>query len=233
MNNLAILQALIFEPGKAFAELDAKPRFWWPLLVLAISNAALTYWFMTFVDIEWLTDQTLRAGTFGANMTDEEITRMARDAAAQGSSRAVLYTLGTLLVMPVVMMISALYYLLAAKVTGVERGFRHWMTLACWASLPSALAVVPAALVMLSATSNQIGQESLQPLSLNELFFKRERGAPGYGLLSNINLFQFASLYLAAAGLKTWSRRTWLYGIIVSALPFVLIYGIWALFALR
>jgi ribosomal protein L15 len=32
------------------------------------------------------------------------------------------------------------------------------------------LAVIPAALVLLTATSNQVGQDSLQALSLNELF---------------------------------------------------------------
>ena len=41
------------------------------------------------------------------------------------------------------------------------------------------------------------------------------------------------SLYLAAFGIKTWSGRSWLFGIVFAALPFVVIYGIWALIALR
>ena len=32
MNNLELASALVFEPRKAFAQIDARPRFWFPLL---------------------------------------------------------------------------------------------------------------------------------------------------------------------------------------------------------
>jgi hypothetical protein len=95
------------------------------------------------------------------------------------------------------------------------------------------VAVIPSALVLLTATSNQLGQDALQPLSLNELFFKREAGQTGFLLLTNITLFNFVSLYLAAVGVKVWSGRSWLFSILFTALPLILIFGIWALFALR
>ena len=94
-------------------------------------------------------------------------------------------------------------------------------------------ALIPAAIVLLTASSNQIPQEALQPLSLNQLLFHRQPGEPGYALFSNLNLFQVASLYLGAVGVKTWSGRSWVYAIVLTALPAVVIYGIWALFALR
>jgi hypothetical protein len=107
------------------------------------------------------------------------------------------------------------------------------MALSAWSSLPTAVAIIPAAVVLFTATSNQIGQEALQPLSLNELFFRREAGETGYQLLTNVSLFNFIALYLAAVGVKVWSGRTWLFSILFTALPLLVIFGIWALIALR
>lgn len=233
MNNLAILQALVFEPRKAFTELNARPRFWWPLLALVITNAILSYWYASFVDMEWLVDQQLSNSAFGANMTAEESARVARQAASQGGLRAVLGALGTAIVLPIVLLIGAVYYLLATKITGVERSFRHWFSLSCWGTIPVALSVIPSAIVLLTASSNQLPQEALQPLSFNELFLHRAPGETGHMLFSNLGLFQIASLYLAAVGVKTWTGRSWLYSILLTALPLLVIVGIWALFALR
>lgn len=233
MNNLTLLQALAFEPRQAFTQLDARPRFWWPLLVLALSSAALTFWFMSFVDMEWFIDQQLRQSARTASMTDEEITRLARQQASMGGLQTGLGTVATALFIPLMLVLGAVYYLLAGKITGVDRSFRHWLALSAWSSLPTALAVIPAALVLLTATSNQIGQDALQVLSLNGLLFKLQPGETGFALASNLNVFNFVSLYLGAMGVKVWSGRSWLFCILFTALPLIMIVGIWALIALR
>jgi hypothetical protein len=233
MSNISLLQALAFEPRQAFTELDARPRFWWPMLVLAIASALLAYWYTSFVDLEWLVDQQLRQSSFTANLTEEEIARLAQQTASQGGMRAAIGAVTTLIFVGLMLLVGALYYLLAGKVTGVDRSFRHWLAMSAWTSVPTAVAVIPSALVLLTATSNQLGQDALQPLSLNELFFKREAGQTGFLLLTNITLFNFVSLYLAAVGVKVWSGRSWLFSILFTALPLILIFGIWALFALR
>jgi hypothetical protein len=233
MNNLAIAQALAFEPRQAFTELDARPRFWWPLLVVVLASAVLTFWFMSFVDLEWLIDQQLRQSARTASLTEEEIVALARQQASMGGLLAGIGAVATGLFIAFMLLVGAVYYLLAGKIAGVNRSFRHWLALSAWTSLPTVLAVIPAALVLLTATSNQVGQDSLQALSLNELFFKLEPGETGFTLLTNINLFTFVSLYLGAVGVKVWSSRSWLFSIVFSVLPLILIVGIWALYVLR
>ncbi|MDQ2641912.1 MAG: YIP1 family protein [Pseudomonadota bacterium] len=234
MNNLGILQGLIFEPRRAFAELDARPRFWWPLLVMMLLQAGLALWYVMFVDMEWLVDQQVRATSLGANLTDAEITRMARTAADQAGFRAGLAAVVGAIALALMTLISALYLLLATKITGLERSFRHWFALAAWCTVPVMLAsTLLAGLALLTASNNQVAQAALQPLSLNELAFHLEPGAKGYSLFSNVNLLQLVSVYLTAMGLKVWAGRSWTYCIVVAALPFVLVYGIWAFFALR
>jgi hypothetical protein len=233
MNNLAITQALVFEPRTAFAELDARPRFWWPLLVVAIGSAALALWYASVVDMEWLVHQQMSNSSFGANMTDEEIARLAQQAAGQQGFRAVLGACANAIGVALAMLIGGLYFLLAGRITGVGRSFRHWFSLACWVSLPTVLGLVAAAFALLTATTTQIPQQSLQPLSLNELFFQREQGQSGFYLLGNVSVLHFVGLYLGTVAVKLWSGRTWLFSFLFNAMPLIVVFGIWAIFALR
>jgi hypothetical protein len=233
MNNLGLVQALIFEPRKAFEEVDARPRFWWPMLVLAIASAALALWYTSVVDLEWLTHEQMSNSSFGANMTDEEIARVASQASGRQGVRAFIGALATALSIPIMLLIGGLYYLLAGKVTGVQRSYRHWYSLASWTSLPTALAVIPAIFVLLSANSNQIPQHALQPLSLNELLFNIAPGETGFALLSNINLLHFVALYLGTVAVQLWSGRSWLFSFLFNALPLLAIVAVWAIFTLR
>jgi len=232
MNSIAMLQALVFEPRKAFAEMAERPRVLFPLLLLIVATAGIALWYYRVVDLEWMTDQQLRNSGIAKALTEAQIEEMVKRAGENAGRGAIMAVLATAFGVVIVQLITALYYLLAGKITNLQRGFKQWFAFACWTALPSVLGVIPAAWVLLTATSAQISQGDLQPLSLNSLFFQRAPGEPGYTLLLSINLLQFLSLYLAAVGVKTWSGRSWLFSIIFTALPFVLIYGCWAFFAL-
>jgi len=227
MNSFGILQALVFEPKKAFVALDARPRVLFPLVLLIVSTIGMLIWYFSIVDSQWLVDRSLSAS--GAQMTEEQAQ------AARAMSPAIITwtsVIGGFLLLVLVRVLEAVYYLLAGKITNVQRSYKHWLALACWSSLPGVLAVIPAAIVMLTATSTQIDQGDLQVLSLNNLIFHRDVAEPGYSLLISINLLQLLGLYLATLGYRVWSGRSWLASAVFTCLPWVLICGTWAYFAL-
>jgi hypothetical protein len=233
MNNFAILQALAFEPRKAFQALDQRPTFWWPLLLVALAAAALNCWYTAVVDLEWLADLQLRNNPLTRNMTSAEIERMARNAASSRGAAVVQSGVGTVLAMALIVLLSGLYYWVAGKVTNVQRSYRHWLSLSAWTTVPTLLAFLASAVVLLTASSSQISQADLQPLSLNALVVHRQSGDPGYSLFTSLNIVQLLSLYLAVVGVHVWSRRSWLFSTVFAVLPFVLTYGAWAFFSLR
>lgn len=236
MSNLEILQALMFEPRKAFAELGERPRFWFPLLVLIVALGAIYYWYTSVVDLAWATDQQIRNSSFMRNyMTEEQIAEAVRQAGAPGQNgmRAVFSLLGVAVGLPVGMLLTALFYLLIGKMTGFDRSYRHWYSYSCWVSLPLAIGAIPAAVVLATTETAQFTQESLKALSLNSLVFHRAPGEPGYSFFSNLDLFAFASLYLSFIAVKVWSARSWLFTSLFVGIPWGLIYGLWALFSLR
>lgn len=234
MGNLGMMSALVFEPRKAFTDLDARPRFWFPLLVMIATTVVIAVWYRSVVDIEWVTDRAIRSSSFASRLSEAQIEETVKRSVERRTLGTVATVFGTPIAVVVIGLISALYMMLAGKVSRVKRSFRHWFAFTWWAGLPGAvLTMLASALVLLSATTAQIDQAELKPLSLNALFVQKTFDQPGYTLFSSIDLIQLFSLYLAVVGVRTWSGRSWLFSSIFALLPYVLIYGIWAFISLR
>jgi uncharacterized membrane protein YhdT len=231
MNDLAVATALATSPTTAFTELRERPRFWFPLLALVISTAVMIVWYYSVVDIDWLKEQM-----FGNNPDMQKLPAEQRAAAMQFVGKNTMMIggiVGATIAIPVVYLINSLYLLLAAKVTKIPIGFKHWFTLTCWSALPGLLGAVAAIIMRLLRSNDQVGPGILQPLGLNELFFHRPLGSPGQGWLDALNIPAMLGWILAIIGLRTWSQRSWLFSTVVILIPAVLIFGIWAMFAFR
>lgn len=231
MNDLAVATSLATSPSSAFAELRERPRFWFPLLVITISTALVVTWYYSVVDIDWLKEQL-----FGSNPDIQKLAPEQRAAAMSFVGRNTMMiggVVGTFIGMPIVFLISAVYYLIAANVTKVRLGYKHWFSLVCWASLPILLNSVAGALFLLLRDNDQITPAVLQSLSLNELLFHVPLGAKGQAYLDSLSIPAFLSIALSIVGVHSFSQRSWLYSAVVALIPVVLIYGIWAFFAFR
>jgi hypothetical protein len=231
MNNLELAVALVTEPKRAMREIEERPRFLFPLLVMLLVSAAAVFWYYSIVDTAWLIDNSLRSSTRGQNMTEEQLAQvsrfMTRNTLMYGSLVSVV------LVTVILRLLESTWYLLAGKVTNVQRNFKQWFSLACWTGLPQVLSVLPAIPLLLTAKSPQLDASALSPLSLNELLFHRGMGEAGYSLFTNINLLHFFTAFLVVLGVKLWSGRSWLFAAVYTLLPVVLIGGVWAFLALK
>jgi len=232
VGNLEMLQALVFEPRKFFAALDQRPKYWFPLLVLIVALVAQNVWYVSVVDLGWVTDQQLRHSALARSLTEDQITQAVQRAQSMRVVSAISQAIVIPIVITVIVMISALYDLLAGKIVSFERSFRQWFAFTAWLALPAALLVIPAALVLATADSAQIPQDALQPLSLNALLLHRKAGEAGYSLFNALNPIQLVVLYLAIFGVKQWSGRSWLFSAVFIGIPWVLIFGPWAWFSL-
>jgi hypothetical protein len=232
MNGFGLLQALVFEPKKAFAEIESKPRVFFPLLLLIIGTAGLTFWYYQVVDLAWMTDHQLRAGGSARRLTEEQIATLARAAGEHPGAAGAVSAVVVALVLPLIYALMAVYYLLAGKITNVQRSFRQWFSFTCWTSMPSLLGVIVGIVVLLTATSTQISDSELRALSLNSLLFHKAQGEPGFAALSYIGLPELLSMYLAVFGVRAWSGRSWLFSAVFALLPAALIAAIVALFVM-
>jgi hypothetical protein len=231
MNNMQLALAWVTDPKAAAKEIEQKPTFWFPLLAVCVITAIVAYIFYSVVDFDWFIDITLRSSARGKLMTDEQLAQ-----ASQFMSRGTLKwgsVIGTFFIVPIIQLITALYFLIAGKVTKLTRTYKQWFSLTCWTSLPQVLASLPAVFTLMTASSKQLDGGAMSPLSLNELFFHLKMGEPGYALLTNINLLHFVTLFLIVYAVKVWSGRSWLYSSVLGLLPTVLVAAIAAVIVLR
>jgi hypothetical protein len=232
MNNLQLATALVLDPKGAMREIEARPRFLFPLLITMLVTVGVTFWYFKIVDFDWFIDATIRSSPRSKNLTEDQMA-----AASKLMTRGVL-TWTSLIAVPFVIVIfrllEALWYFLAGKVTKVQRSYKQWFALANWTSLPGLLGVLPAIPLLLTSKSVQMdAATAISPLSLNGLFFHRGMGESGYQLFTNINLIQVFTVFLVVLGIKMWSGRSWLFALVYALLPVAVIGGVWTILALR
>lgn len=230
-NNLALSVALATTPASAFGELRERPRFWFPLLLVVASTVAMLYWYYSIVDIEWLKD-----AMYSNDPNMQRLPEAQRAAAMAALGRNTLLwgsVISTIVVLPIFMLLQALYLLLAGKVTKLQPGFKHWFALGCWSALPLLLTTVVSALFLIISDTVQVSPSVMQPLSINELVLHRPMGSPGYALFESLSIPSVLSWMLMIIGVRTWSQRSWAFSAIFILLPIVVLYGIWSAFAFR
>jgi hypothetical protein len=231
MNDVATAVALATAPTSAFAELRERPRFLFPLLLVVLTSVALIVWYYSTVDIEWFKDALYSNNPDFQKLPEEQraatMNMMGRNTLLWGS------VIGGLFALPVFYVLHALYFLLAAKITKVPLGFKHWFALVSWSSLPLLIGSVVAAVLMLLSDNNQMSPSTMQALSLNELVMHLPMGAKGQAFADSVTIPGFLCWALMIIGVRTWSQRSWAFASIVVLLPIVAMYGIWAFIAFR
>ena len=230
MNNLDLTVALATAPSSAFAELRERPRFWFPLLLVVLSSAGLIFWYYSVVDVDWYKQAVLASTPDFQSLDDDKrsgtLAMMTPQTLKWGSTASML------IFVPIIFLFQALCLWLAAKLTKLPQGFKHWFTLVSWSSLPILLGTVVAAILLFLSETPQITPGLLQPLSLNELVFHVPPG-PGYALISSISIPAILGWALMIIGVRVWSQRSWAFSAAFILVLLVIVYGIWAFFSFR
>jgi hypothetical protein len=233
MNNIALSVALATAPSSAFEDLRQRPRFWFPVLLIIVTTAAIWYGYFSVVDFEWFKETVL------ANNPDVKALPVDQHAAVMAMYTRPMIMWGSVVsiafVTAIVFLLSALYFWVTAKVTRLpsELRFKHWFAFGAWASLPLVLGNLVSAILLLLSDSPQVSPGTMAPLGLNELLVHAPLGSPAQGLLDSLSIPAFLSWALMIIGVKVWSQRSWLFSSLYILLPAVVIYGIWAFFAFR
>ena len=225
MSSFATLLQIFTEPGQAMERVRERSMVWLPLLLLVFGTAAIQAWYYQAVDFAWLQDLLLSANA--------DIDPAQREAARGFMSRGVLMgsaVIGTIIIIPLILAISAVYYLLAAKVIGNELGFGKWFAFVTWTSVPTLLMLPASAVQILLNSDGQLPPDAMNPLSLNQLFFHLPMGHPWAGLLNALNVLTIWSIVVAVIGYRRWTGKGLGTSVFIVLLPYLLVFGGWALF---
>ena len=233
MDNFSFLAELITSPTTALAKLRERPRVLFPLLSCLLLTAGVIFWYYSTVDVEWLKHELFDAAPQFQKLSEEQRTQalkvVSRNSMLWGGMAAATVSVTVLFAL------QAVYQLFAGKITGIGRTFKQWFALTCWTALPTALlsSIITALMILISHDASQLSPGELRPLSLNELFFHLSIGQPGQSLLASFDFISLWALALGVIGVQVWSKRSWLFSVIFTLLPTVVVYGVWSLLAFR
>jgi len=226
-SQVSALVDIITDPKKALAGVGENPGwFLLPfLLVLGSAIALIVYYFQT-VDFEWFKDQMMQAAAAkGQEMPPEALDMFSP------TMMIVTSVVGTAIVLPVVMALTALFWNLVNKSTSSdERGFGSWFALTAWSAVPSILASIAALVFYLMSGTNQIGLEELQFFSANALITHYPAGHSMATIMNTITPFLFWSLALSTLGIMQWTKRALIPSLIIAVIPTLVAFGIMAAF---
>jgi hypothetical protein len=217
---------IIASPGKALDEIKQHTAWlWWPLLISVALTCAVFAYYYSWVDFDWLIEETIR------QIPAED--RAASADAVRGfmtPRTSIVTTLIAIVVMTfVIYLVEAVYFHLVNKLsTGAAIGFGQWFSFAAWTAFVGIFGSLAALVVILTAGSNQISAESLQVLSLNNLVLHAEPGSPWFRWGNSLTLINFWMLALMSIGYARWTGASMVKSAIIACLPWVLIFGIWA-----
>ncbi len=232
MNDLALTAALATAPSTAFGELRQRPRFWFPLVLLVVGMAAVSYYYYSVVDIDWLKDLL-----FSNNARIQSLPPEQRAAIIARTTRTTMQwssLVGSVIAVPLIFLIEGFFLWLAARITKVSVGFNHWFAMAAWASLPMLLNFIVAGILIALSDTPQISPSIPQsPLSINELLIHRPFGSPGQSMLDTLGIPAILTWSLMIIGVRTWTQRSWLFSALFVLTPSIAIYAIWAFIAFR
>jgi hypothetical protein len=217
---------IVAAPGRALDEVKTRTSWlWWPLLISILLAVVLMVYYYRWVDFPWLVEETIRQVPAESRAESADAIR-----SFMSPSTQLWTTVIAIVVMSfVVYLIEAVYYHLANKLTtGSEIRFGQWFSFAAWTSFVGIFGSLAGFVVILTADNNQLAAESLQVFSINSLIVKAAAGDPWFRWASSWSLINVWMVVLAAIGFNRWTGASMVKSGIVAALPWVLIFGIWA-----
>lgn len=212
---------IFLQPGPVLARQYDKPNGWLPVLLIAVVGALFYHRYFSTVDVGWFMTESIERS--GQELSKTELDAMARS--ADNPAFVWTSTIGSLLGGVVYLLLWAVYFLLAGKLTGLAVSFKQGLGLAGWASMPTVIA----SLLALYGTVGMTPQTFVSDLmltSLDPMLVQLPIDSPWKTFATSFNLLNLWVIGLAALGWKLWSKDAgWTKPVVVAALPFALIHG--------
>lgn len=214
---------IITAPADLFKRLQQNPTFWLPMLLFVLGTASAQLGYFLHNDANFVRGEIIEQSLANApQLTKEQRTQLetSMDKMNIGTVAGV-QTAIVLIIIPAIIALNALYLGFISRFSFIELGFRHWISLVSWSSVPALFAVLAAWLVLLTDGSGQTGMLEMQPLSIAGLLGLHVKNST----IQGINLATFWSLGLGTLGYRQWTSSSWLKAALVYCAPSVLIYG--------
>jgi len=224
-------QALVdifLSPRALFTALPAHRRWTWIALgLLVLFQTASVYVFFGPMSPDWLVEQQLASADIPANQMAQAKATMLQVAPYTAHIGAAMGVVATVVISALV----ALVMFAAERVLVPSRqSYGQWYAVTIWAQMPMLLNGLGLIVLSLLAASPDQPLSVANWASLNELLLGLPVGDAWYGWAEAFSLFFLWTIALFAIAIRTAKPVAWPRALALASLPYVLSFGIWALF---
>lgn len=218
---------IVASPGKALEEVKGHTAWLWFPLLISIGLACLLFvYYYGWVDFDWLVEQELRKIPEADRAASAEAVRNFMQPGTMMATTLVAIVVMTF----VIYLIEAVYFHLVNKLTtGAAIGFGQWFNFAAWTAFVGIFGTLAAFVMILVDGSHQITTDGLQVLSINNLLLHAPPDDPWFRWGNSLTLVNLWMLVLMSIGYQRWTGASMAKSAVIACLPWVLIFGIWAL----
>lgn len=217
---------IVAAPGRA---LDAiKPHtswFWWPLLVSVLVACAAFAYYYTWVDFDWLVDETIAALPAENRAEAADGVRAFMSPTSSIVTTCLAIVIMTFLIYAIQ---SAYLHVVTKLATSAEIGYGQWFNFSAWTAFVNVIGSIAIFVVIFLADNKQLGQDALSPFSMNSLFIHANMGDPWFNWGNSLSLVNIWILFLMSIGYARWTGSSIVKSTIIAVLPWALIFGVWA-----
>jgi len=224
-SNFSILSEIFTSPGKAYENMKLDYPILFPFLTIVILNMLLVITLYSVIDYQWFIDHMVEMQAGELSKSEQDQTRQAfemMNAGVMGGIGAV----SVVIMFGVIFCLQALYFVIVSNITNDGFQFKQWFSLVSWSSMPSLLGVLAAFVVVLTASNGQVAPESMNPLTLNELFFGMNPTQGLGAIYATTDITMFWSMALTVIGYAKWTGKDVVKSSLIVLLPYLVYYGV-------
>jgi hypothetical protein len=225
-NIAAALSDIFLAPSNLFSALPSHRSWAWAALALLIAvQIASIYAFFGPMSPEWIVEQQLAVAGLSANEAE----------AARPTLMAMAPNIAHISAASSVMMVGlfpallALVYFLGERLlSGSRQSYGSWFSISVWAQMPMLLNALGLIVLSLLAASPDQPLAVANYASLNGLILDLPLGHPWYNWAQAFSVFFIWSSVLIAIAVRVAQPIAWGRALLLGALPYVLVFGVWA-----
>jgi hypothetical protein len=208
MGELGRLFGVFWSPGLAFRNIVAHPRWWPPLVLIAVMNLVFSYSFTKRVGWEPFMQRQIETSSYTRNMPADQKQQIIAQQAKVGPIMG--YTFSVIGVPLTAVCIAVVFLVIFGTLMGAELSFRQSYAIVCYAMLPTILSTVMALAVMLMQNPEDFDLN--YPTLTNIGAFLDPLQTPKWllSLASSVDVFSLWTVVLLATGFASiGSKISW------------------------
>lgn len=219
-------------PGSFFSNLlsaENKTNSWIALLLLIAITSGGTWYFFSGMSNEWIVDQQMLHVAIETPSEEKEVKAFLMETAQYSGALGAIFN--AIFYMVLISIFAGYFKLLAGKAADKDKPsktYGDWFSFSVWTQMPNVVYTFGLLALLFTASTPQVPLSLVNYASVNQLFLNLPIGHNFYDVAETINLFFIWCISLSTIGLMRWTTLSVGKATAISALPYVLVFGIWA-----